>query len=83
MKPERQDKRTTISLATVVWDMAEEMMARKGFNENFSAYVADLVRRDQERAAAMEMRDAPSSKGSTDHPVVEIVKSYRKRAPRP
>ena len=48
----RDDKRTTISLAQVVWGMAEEMMAAKGFNDNFSAYVADLVRRDKERAEA-------------------------------
>ena len=46
----RNDKRTTVSLAQVVWVMAEEMMAVKGFNENFSSYVADLIRRDKERA---------------------------------
>ena len=46
---ERNDKRTTVSLAHIVWDMAEEMMRKKGFNDNFSAYIADLVRRDMER----------------------------------
>jgi hypothetical protein len=53
----RKDKRTTVSLAWVVWEMAEEMMREKGFNENFSAYVADLIRRDKERA---ERQDADS-----------------------
>lgn len=47
--PARADKRTTVSLAWVIWDMAEEMMTAKGFNDNFSAYVADLIRRDKER----------------------------------
>ena len=48
----RSDKRTTVSLASVVWQMAEELMETKGFNDNFSAYVADLIRRDQERIQA-------------------------------
>ncbi|HEY5910857.1 MAG TPA: hypothetical protein VJA21_09675 [Verrucomicrobiae bacterium] len=39
--------RTTISLAAVVWARADRMMQYKGFNGNFSAYVADLIRRDQ------------------------------------
>jgi non-homologous end joining protein Ku len=61
MTAERQDKRTTVSLAHVVWDMAETMMAQKGFNDNFSAYVADLVRRDKERCeqTAAQLKDAP------------------------
>jgi hypothetical protein len=33
----------------VVWGAAQEMMEAKGFNDNFSAYVADLIRRDKER----------------------------------
>ena len=45
----REDKRTTVSLAQVVWEMAEKLMEAKGFNDNFSAYVADLIRRDKER----------------------------------
>ena len=46
---DRKDKRTTVSLAHVVWDMATESMEAKGFNDNFSAYIADLIRRDRER----------------------------------
>ena len=45
----RSDKRTSISLANVVWQMAVEMMQAKGFNDNFSSYVADLIRRDKEK----------------------------------
>ena len=52
----REDKRTTVSLAQVVWQMAEEMMAKKGFNDNFSAYVADLIRRDREREEEKSLR---------------------------
>ena len=49
MQPvQRKDVRTTISLAPVVMKIAEEMQAARGYN-NFSAYVADLIRRDQER----------------------------------
>jgi hypothetical protein len=44
--------RTTVSLAEVVWEMAEEMMDTRGFNQNFSSYVADLIRRDKEREEA-------------------------------
>ncbi len=40
--------RTTITLADVVWEMAAELMKLKGFNNNFSSYVADLIRRDKE-----------------------------------
>jgi hypothetical protein len=43
-----------VSLAKVVWDIAKEMMESKGFNDNFSAYVADLVRRDKEREEAKQ-----------------------------
>jgi len=67
---QRDDKRTTVSLAKVVWGMAEEMMAAKGFNDNFSAYVADLVRRDQERQAQLPpVSSAPAHSAGTSHPV--------------
>jgi len=45
----RRDFRTTVSLAHFVWKTAQEMMKAKGFNDNFSSYVADLIRRDKER----------------------------------
>jgi Arc/MetJ-type ribon-helix-helix transcriptional regulator len=40
--------RATISLHKVVSEMAEELMRKKGY-DNFSAYVAELIRRDKER----------------------------------
>ena len=47
--PPQSEQRKTISLAPVLWGMAEALMERKGFNNNFSSYVADLIRRDHER----------------------------------
>ncbi len=43
----RADVRTTISLAGVIWQTARELMESRGFNKNFSAFVADLIRRGQ------------------------------------
>ena len=40
--------RTTVILAKVIQGMAEQMMKERGFNNNFSAYIADLIRRDKE-----------------------------------
>ena len=47
-KEERTDVRTTVSLAGVIYDKARKQMAAGGFNDNFSAYVADLIRRSDE-----------------------------------
>lgn len=52
----RADKRTTVSLAEVIWKMAEKQMEAKGFNYNFSAYVADLIRRDKERESQRQQQ---------------------------
>jgi hypothetical protein len=46
--PPRVRTRTTISLTPVIAAAAGEMMEKKGFN-NFSAYVADLIRRHKEQ----------------------------------
>jgi non-homologous end joining protein Ku len=53
----RTDKRTTVSLAEVVWQMAEANMQAKGFNDNFSSYVADLIRRDKEHQEKKNLPD--------------------------
>lgn len=45
-KPKQE--RVTISLTPLVAQWADEMCAAKGY-DNFSAYVADLIRRDKER----------------------------------
>ena len=78
----RKDKRTTVSLAHVVWVMAEEQMETKGFNDNFSAYIADLIRRDKERELpakppvkpAEEDRQKAEREKDIDHTVLAIVK---------
>lgn len=58
---ERSDKRTSISLASVIWEMAEDQMRAKGFNENFSSYIADLIRRDRERLQYTgQIHDSPA-----------------------
>jgi hypothetical protein len=45
----RKDVRATISLQPVVMQWAEEAMALGGHN-NFSAFVADLIRRHREKS---------------------------------
>lgn len=42
----------SISLSPLVNQWAEEMAAKRGFGSNFSAFLADLVRRAQEGEAA-------------------------------
>jgi hypothetical protein len=39
----------SISLSIVVAEWADALAAKKGFGSNYSAYIADLIRRDQER----------------------------------
>lgn len=43
--------RTTVTLDKVVARLAERRMKQKGFNNNFSSYVSDLIRRDYEKGA--------------------------------
>jgi len=62
------EKRTTVSLAKVVWDIAVEMTRTRGFNDNFSAYVADLVRRDKEREEAKPQAPGNSSNSTSPSP---------------
>jgi hypothetical protein len=69
----RNDKRVTVSLAKIIWKTAENLMDLKGFNGNFSAYVADLIRRDQERLAGVERpsrvaQPPPAASRSTTSP---------------
>lgn len=49
-KPEGRNKtgvRTTISLTKLVAQWADEMMEKRGY-DNFSAYVAELIRKDKD-----------------------------------
>lgn len=61
MNTKADSKRGSVSLAQVIWDKAAECMARKGFNGNFSAYVADLIRQD---AAQRETNPPRKNKSS-------------------
>jgi len=46
VKTNEDARRGSISMARIIWDQADHCMRRKGFNGNFSAYVADLIRAD-------------------------------------
>lgn len=47
-KTKRGTARITISLSQKVYGWAEELCAVKGY-DNFSAYIAELIRKDKER----------------------------------
>lgn len=73
MKPKRPaspSARKTVSLDPVVWGWATKLMAAKGHNKNFSAYVAELIRRDQEREEEKEQRKRtdPDDEGDDPNP---------------
>jgi len=58
-------KRTTVILDQLVWALAEENMRLRGYNRNFSAYIADLIRRDLEMLTPeqrMILREAAEKK---------------------
>ena len=52
-------EKLSISLSKTVYAWAQELAAAKGFDTNFSAYVADLIRRDQEREQARKINIYP------------------------
>lgn len=54
MAQQKKGRRVTISLSALVNEWAEEMCAKRGFEDNFSAYVADLIRRDKDRQEERE-----------------------------
>jgi len=58
MSRKSQVIKTAISLTPVVLNWAKNLAEEKGFGSNFSAYVADLIRRDQEHAQAGKNREA-------------------------
>jgi len=45
----------SISLSRVVSVWADGLAAKKGFGTNFSAYIADLIRRDKEREDELQL----------------------------
>jgi hypothetical protein len=65
----------SISLSKVVSKWADELAQKKGFGSNFSAYMADLVRRDRDREQEMELAANANSlkKKQAAEAIVELV----------
>ena len=57
MSRKSQVIKTAISLTPVVLNWAKALAEEKGFGANFSAYVADLIRRDKEHSQAGKSRE--------------------------
>ena len=67
----------SISLSKVVSDWADELAATKGFGTNFSAYIADLIRRDREREQELNLlaqgRDSSSLKETAAAEIAQAI----------
>ena len=74
----------SISLSPRVNEWAEELAEKRGFGNNFSGFVADLVRRSQEQDAAnIEPRMAESPAGAPPASAPAATVSYgAKKKPR-
>lgn len=81
-KPE--SAKLSVSLSKTVYGWAVELAEKKGFDTNFSAYIADLIRRDQERDAEKKCGGAVGGTvlgvGSAPTELNEPV-SYKTRKP--
>jgi hypothetical protein len=66
----------SISLSRVVSDWAEGLADAKGFGTNFSAYIADLVRRDKEREDQLKL----ASQGIESSSLKEIAEAEIEQA---
>jgi hypothetical protein len=54
----------SISLSLVVAGWADTLALKKGFGSNYSAYIADLVRRDKEKDDEMQLIHGSSETSS-------------------
>ena len=54
----------SISLSIVVAEWADTLAYKKGFGSNYSAYIADLIRRDQERDEELQYAQTSSATSS-------------------
>ena len=66
MSRKSQVVKTAISLTPVVLNWAKQLAEQKGFGSNFSAYVADLIRRDNENGGAPKNKEADTVRISND-----------------
>jgi hypothetical protein len=79
--------RKSISLSGAVAQWADDLAHEKGFGTNFSAYIADLIRHDRQRAEqsrafsmAGEMPQVNSlTKGQAAEQVVAVVQKMARR----
>jgi Arc/MetJ-type ribon-helix-helix transcriptional regulator len=66
----------SISLSKTVSGWADEQAEKKGFHTNFSAYIADLIRRDKERENPQAEAEVSSQRRSAaGDRIVEAVRS--------
>jgi hypothetical protein len=87
VKSESTVVKKSISLSKVVSEWADELSQKKGFGSNFSAYIADLIRRDRDREMEINLAANVSSvkKKQAADAIVELVqetawgKASRKR----
>ena len=61
----------SISLSIVVAEWADGLASKKGFGSNYSAYIADLIRRDKERDDELDLGQSPS--GSSSHKITKAA----------
>jgi Arc/MetJ-type ribon-helix-helix transcriptional regulator len=65
----------SISLSMVVADWADELAQTKGFGSNYSAYIADLIRRDWERENDLQLaRSGKTGLAGAGSPADEIIR---------
>lgn len=81
-KPE--GAKLSVSLSKVVHAWAVQLAEKKGFDTNFSAYIADLIRRDQERDAEKKCNPVlvpPVHGGASSGTELNEPVSYKARKP--
>jgi hypothetical protein len=61
----------SISLSIVVAEWADALAEKKGFGSNYSAYIADLIRRDHERDN--ELQQVQSSSETSSHKITNAA----------
>jgi len=61
----------SISLSLVVAEWADTLASKKGFGSNYSAYIADLIRRDKERDD--ELQVGQTSSGTSSHKITKAA----------
>jgi hypothetical protein len=79
MKIKSDVVKRSISLSILVSEWADNLADQKGFGSNFSAYIADLIRRDKEREDALKLafsdKDIKFSSSKVDRAAAQIVEA--------